>query len=88
MKPWRINLGKSSFTDDDLSFGELVDVSVLTGSGYVIDPWNEPGHLLALACVFAARDGSGSPLHLMDKLRALPASEVLATLGESVGDDN
>ena len=88
MKPWKITIGDLTFTDDDLSFGDIVDVAVLTGAGYVIDPWNQPAHLLALACLFASRTGTASSLQWMDMLRALPAAEVLATLGEAVGDGN
>lgn len=90
MRSWQITLGERTFTDADIAtFGTVVDLSLLTGDGYRIDPIGEPRHLLALLAVFAARDGSASALEWIDRFRAMPADEVLATLGEAPdGDGN
>ncbi len=89
MKAWQVTIGDRAYTADDLDkFGDLVDLSLLTGDGYRIDPFGEPRHLLALLALFASRDGSASPLEWLDTLRLTSTSEVLATLGEAVGDGN
>lgn len=81
MKPWRIIWAGASFTGNDLTASDLIDLQLLVDDGWrSCDPWTGPLHLAALIAVYTARTTGGDVAIIREQVKAVPARDLIAAL--------
>lgn len=83
MNPFVITWGARSWTDEDVTAGDLCSIQLLLGGSWEnCDPWSGPAQLMAMITALECRTSGRDLDAVMAEVRDSPAADLLASIGE------
>lgn len=85
--PWAIRYGDHTWTGDDLTAGEAIDIAIVAGGGWAaLDPYGHPGALAAIVAVLRS-SRLGEPLEsALGSVRSMPAADLMGCLVDATAE--
>lgn len=84
MKPWAIRHEWHTWSGEDVTAGEALDIAIVAGGGWAaLDPYGHPGALVSIVAVLRA-SRLGEPLEdALADVKAMKASDLMGCLVEA-----